>query len=55
MTSVAPDDAVDHFGWIGAFFAMDIAASSARTRELLGWEPTGPTLIDDLEAGAYFH
>jgi len=55
VTSVAPDDAVDHFGFIGTFFAMNLAASSARTRELLGWEPTGPTLIDDIEAGAYFH
>ena len=55
VTSVAPDEVVDHFGFIGSFFAMNLAASSARTRELLGWEPTGPTLLDDIEAGAYFH
>jgi nucleoside-diphosphate-sugar epimerase len=55
VRSVAPDDAVDHFGFIGSFFAMNLAASSARTRQLLGWEPTGPTLIGDIEAGAYFH
>jgi hypothetical protein len=30
-----------------------MAASSAITRELLGWEPTGPTLIEDIQAGAY--
>lgn len=52
-TSVAPEDAVDHFGFVGRFFAMDMAASAARTRELLGWSPTGPTLIQDIAAGAY--
>ncbi len=28
-----------------------MAASSAITRELLNWEPTGPTLIEDIAAG----
>jgi nucleoside-diphosphate-sugar epimerase len=53
VTSIAPDDVQDHFGWIGTFFSMDLAATSAGTRELLGWTPAGPTLIEDLEAGAY--
>ena len=43
----------EHFGWLGGFFAMDVQASSARTRELLGWEPTEPGLLDDLEQGRY--
>jgi hypothetical protein len=34
---------------------MDLAASSDRTRELLRWEPTGPTLVEDIDAGAYSH
>jgi nucleoside-diphosphate-sugar epimerase len=55
VTSVAPDDAVAHFGFIGTFFAMDLAASSERTRERFGWQPTGPTLLEDIAAGAYFH
>lgn len=38
----------DHFGWLGGFFGLDVPASSTRTRELLGWEPTGPTLAEDL-------
>jgi hypothetical protein len=42
-----------HFGWIGTFFGMDLAATSTVTRELLGWTPTGPTLVEDLDAGAY--
>jgi nucleoside-diphosphate-sugar epimerase len=53
VTSVAPDDVQDHFGWIGTFFSMDLAATSAMTRELLGWAPTGPTLIEDIDAGGY--
>ncbi len=55
VTSVAPDDAQAHFGFIGSFFGMDLAASSEGTRALLGWVPTGPTLIEDIDAGAYFH
>jgi nucleoside-diphosphate-sugar epimerase len=55
VASVAPDDAQAHFGFIGSFFGMDLAASSEGTRELLGWVPTGPTLIEDIDAGAYFH
>jgi nucleoside-diphosphate-sugar epimerase len=53
VRSVAPDDVQDHFGWIATFFAMDLSATSDATRELLGWTPTGPTLVEDLEAGAY--
>ena len=51
--SIAPDDVAAHFGWIGYFFSIDMPTSSAHTQELLGWTPTGPTLIADLEAGAY--
>lgn len=51
--SVAAEDAQAHFGWIGGFFGLDLPASSALTRERLGWRPTGPTLLEDLAAGAY--
>jgi nucleoside-diphosphate-sugar epimerase len=44
----------EHFGWLGRFLALDGAASSVLTRELLGWEPAGPGLLADLEAGHYF-
>ena len=53
VTSIAPDHVQDHFGWIGTFFAMDLSATSTVTRELLGWTSIGPTLIEDLDAGAY--
>lgn len=53
VTSVAPEDAFGHFGWVAAFFGVDLPASSGRTRELLGWTPTHPTLLQDLAAGHY--
>lgn len=53
VRSVDPDDLGDHFGWIGGFFAMELTATSTRTRELLSWVPSGPTLLQDLDAGAY--
>jgi len=53
VASIAPDDVQGHFGWIGTFFGMDLSATSTMTRELLGWMPTGPTLIEDLDQGAY--
>jgi nucleoside-diphosphate-sugar epimerase len=52
--AIAPNEAPDHFGWIGAFFALDAPASSALTRERLGWEPVHQGLIADLEEGHYF-
>jgi nucleoside-diphosphate-sugar epimerase len=54
VRSVAPEDAGEQFGWLGAFFALDAPASSALTRARLGWQPTHPGLIEDLEAGHYF-
>jgi hypothetical protein len=51
--SVAPEDAVAHFGWIGGFFALDLPASSEATRERYGWTPSRPTLLEDLDAGHY--
>jgi nucleoside-diphosphate-sugar epimerase len=52
--SIPADDVARHFGWLGAFFAADIPASSALTRELLGWEPTHPGLVEDLDSSDYF-
>jgi nucleoside-diphosphate-sugar epimerase len=53
VAGVDPDKVLDHFGWLGTFFGMDLAASSTVTRDLLGWTPMGPGLIQDIEAGAY--
>ncbi|KUN72982.1 3-beta hydroxysteroid dehydrogenase [Streptomyces canus] len=54
VTSVAPEDATDHFGWLGRFAAIDMRASGTLTRKLLDWQPEQPALIPDLEAGHYF-
>lgn len=51
--SIAADRARAHFDWLGMFFAADVPASSARTRALLDWEPTHPTLLEDIAAGHY--
>lgn len=53
-TSIAAEEAGEHFGWLAGFVALDVRASSALTREQLGWQPTHPGLIDDLEQGHYF-
>ncbi|MCJ1714291.1 SDR family oxidoreductase [Curtobacterium sp. VKM Ac-2922] len=53
VTSVDPADAVAHFGFIGQFFGMEMSGDSTATRSLLGWQPVGPTLAEDIAAGAY--
>jgi nucleoside-diphosphate-sugar epimerase len=53
--AISPEDAGEHFAWLAGFLALDSPASSALTRELLGWQPTNPGLIDDLDQGHYFH
>ena len=55
VAAIAPQDAAGHFGWLAAFIGMDSPASSALTRELLGWQPVQPGLLDDLDKGHYFH
>jgi nucleoside-diphosphate-sugar epimerase len=52
--SVAPADAIEHFGPLGHFVGLDSPASATVTRQLLAWEPTGPTLIEDLEKDYYY-
>lgn len=53
VASVPPEQAMEHFGFIGRFFGMDGRASSDRTRELLNWTPSGPTLLADIAANGY--
>ena len=51
---VAPDAAEEHLGWLSGLFGLDVRASSARARELLAWQPTHQTLIEDLDEDHYF-
>jgi hypothetical protein len=54
VVSKSGDEAADHFGWMALFFGMDSPASAAQTQQRLGWHPTGPGLIADLEQMHYF-
>ena len=49
VVAKSPAEAAEHFGWLGGFAGLDGPASSALTRERLGWSPVGPGLIADLE------
>jgi nucleoside-diphosphate-sugar epimerase len=51
--SIPEATAMAHFGWLGGFAGLDFPASSAMTRQMLGWTPVGPTLIADLDAAHY--
>jgi nucleoside-diphosphate-sugar epimerase len=53
--SVDPANALEHFGFLGLFASLDSPASATITRELLGWDPTGPSLIEDLDKDYYYH
>jgi nucleoside-diphosphate-sugar epimerase len=54
VVAKSKDDAAAHFGWFATFAAMDLPASSARTRALLGWEPREPGLLADIDHPSYF-
>src|ERR1700761_5047592 len=47
VVSVSPEEAPARFSWLARFIGADSPASSTLTRELAGWEPTGPTLLED--------
>jgi hypothetical protein len=52
--SKTPEEAREHFGFLAHFAGLDLWATSAQTRKQLGWNPTGPGLITDLENMRYF-
>ena len=54
VVSKSTDEAVAHFGWLGAFFGADVPSSSALTRERLDWRPTHASLLADLDHERYF-
>lgn len=53
VTSIAPEQSQEHFGFLGLFAARDGHASSAQTRAQLRWSPTGPSLLTDLQNMRY--
>ena len=48
------EEAAEHFGWFTHFASIDNWVSSQQTREVLGWNPTRPGLIADLDRERYF-
>jgi nucleoside-diphosphate-sugar epimerase len=54
VRSIEAGEADAHFGFLGMLVQMDNPTSNAATRSLLGWEPTHPGLLRDLETGGYF-
>lgn len=48
VVSLSRAEAAEHFTWLAHFAGLDMPASSEWTRKTLGWEPTGPGLIEDL-------
>ncbi len=53
VRSISREEAAAHFGWLSIFTTIDFPASSAKTQAVLGWRPTGPSLISDLNAMQY--
>jgi nucleoside-diphosphate-sugar epimerase len=53
VISITPDEAPAHFGWWGRLAGGELAGSSAITRQKLGWKPTGPGLLADLQQMDY--
>lgn len=49
VQSLSPEEAPAHFGWLNMFASHDLQATSDKTQKTLGWRPTGPGLIADLE------
>jgi nucleoside-diphosphate-sugar epimerase len=54
VVSKTAEEAADHFGWMARFVSLDLAASSTLTQQQLGWQPSQPSLLADLEQGHYF-
>jgi nucleoside-diphosphate-sugar epimerase len=54
VVSKSPEEAQKHFTWFTHFASMNCLASSEQTRHTLGWQPTGASLMDDLNSGIYF-
>jgi nucleoside-diphosphate-sugar epimerase len=53
VASISPAEATERFAFLGALMGADNPTSSEVTRKVLGWEPTHPGLIEDLEHGHY--
>ncbi len=53
VVSIKPEETEAHFGWLAMFAQHDMPSSSAITQKKLNWKPSGPGLIEDLDAMDY--
>jgi nucleoside-diphosphate-sugar epimerase len=53
VESITPKEASEYFAWMAHLATIDLAASSALTRQQLGWNPLGPDLLTDLRSMDY--
>ncbi|RZK24200.1 MAG: SDR family oxidoreductase [Hymenobacter sp.] len=54
VVAKTPAEAAEHFGWLARFVGLDMSASNILTQQWLGWQPTHPSLLADLDQGSYF-
>ncbi len=54
VVSKNPEEAAAYFGWFAHFAGIDSPSSSRLTREALGWQPTQPGLLADVDRPSYF-
>ncbi|HZQ11315.1 MAG TPA: SDR family oxidoreductase [Pseudolabrys sp.] len=54
VVSKTPGEAASHFGWFAHFAGADMPATSESTRSELGWQPSGPELLPDIDRPIYF-
>jgi nucleoside-diphosphate-sugar epimerase len=52
--SITDEEAPQYLGFLAAFAGLDNPTSNDKTREVLSWEPTHPSWVEDVETGHYF-
>jgi hypothetical protein len=52
--SITDEEAPQYLGFLAPFAGLDNPTSNAKTSELLGWEPTHPGWVEDVQTGHYF-
>ena len=53
--SITQEQAPQHLGFLAGFASFDNPVTNDKTRAALGWEPTHPGWIEDVQTGHYFH
>jgi nucleoside-diphosphate-sugar epimerase len=52
--SITDEQAPQYLGFLAPFAGLDNPTSNDKTRAVLGWEPTHPGWVEDVERGHYF-